>query len=303
MMRSCLVLTMLLVSVPVAAAEEKPPVVPLWPGKPPGQMAATGKEADTTKEKDGLIAGRRLIRLGNVSEPTITVYKPTKAKDTGAAVVVCPGGAYHILALDLEGTEVCAWLNSLGITGVLLKYRVPRPKQGAHYLPALMDAQRAVRLTRSRAKEWGINPNRIGILGFSAGGHLATMTATSFDRPAYEAIDQHDEVSPRPDFAILVYPAYLQNAKKDGLADEVKVTKQTPPAFIAHAGDDPIPVEGSAYLYLALKKVGVPADLHIFESGGHGYGLRPTDKPVTHWPKQAEAWLRQTVLKKAASRQ
>lgn len=298
MVRSCLVVTMLVLSVPMATAEDKPPVVELWPGKPPGEIAATGEEKDTTREKDHQVAGRRLIRLGNVSQPTLTLYKPTKGKDTGVAVVVCPGGGYSILALDLEGTEVCAWLNSLGITGVLLKYRVPRPKTGAPHLPALLDAQRAIRLVRSRAKEWDIDPKRIGVLGFSAGGHLATMAATSFDRSAYEAIDRHDEASCRPDFAILVYPAYLLNAKKDGLADEVKVTKQTPPAFLVHAGDDPIPVEGSVQLYLALKKAGVPADLHVHESGGHGYGLRPTDKPVTHWPKLAEGWLRQQVLKK-----
>lgn len=296
MRTACLVVTMLALSPCPARAEDRP--LDLWPGQPPGEIAAKGEERDTTGDKDNHVGGKRLIRLGNVSRPTLTVYRPAKDKDTGAAVVVCPGGGYNILAMDLEGTEVCRWLNTLGVTGVLLKYRVPRPKQGAVHQPALSDAQRAVRLVRSRAKEWGIDPKRIGVLGFSAGGHLAAMTATSFDRPAYERIDATDEVSARPDFAVLVYPAYLTNKMKDALSDEVKVTKATPPTFLVHAADDPIPAEGSVLLFQALKKAGVKAELHVYESGGHGYGLRPTDRPVTRWPTLAEGWLRRTVLAK-----
>ncbi|MFO0844522.1 MAG: alpha/beta hydrolase [Gemmataceae bacterium] len=282
------------------AADAKPTVLDVWPGKPPGVIAATGEEKDITKPGEGLVAGRRVIRLGQVSKPTLTVYKPPKEKDTGACVIVCPGGAYHILASDLEGTEVCDWLNRLGITGVLLKYRVPRPKDGAYYLPALMDAQRAVSTVRGKAAEWNIDPKKIGILGFSAGGHLAAATSTNYDKRAYDAIDKIDEVSCRPDFALLIYPGYLVDKSRTKLSDEIRVTKQTPPTFFAHTHDDPVPSESSALMYLALKKAGVPADIHIWESGGHGYGLRETDKPVTRWPARAEDWLRQRgVLPKA----
>jgi acetyl esterase/lipase len=280
----------------IALAAEKPPVLDVWPGKPPGVIAAVGEEKDTSQPGKGLVAGRPIIRLGNVSKPTLTVYRPAKEKDTGACVIVCPGGGYNILALDLEGTEVCEWLNGLGVTAVLLKYRVPRPKEGAFYLPALMDAQRAVSVVRSRAKEWKIDPKKIGILGFSAGGHLAAATATGFDRRAYEAIDKVDEVSCRPDFAVLIYPGYLTDKKREKLAEDLRVTKQTPPMFLAHAHDDPVTPESSALMYLALKKAGVPAELHIFEAGGHGYGLRKTDKAATRWPDRAEEWFRQRGL-------
>jgi acetyl esterase/lipase len=277
-------------------ADEKPIVLDVWPGKPPGIIAASGEKKDTTTAKDGLVAGRRVIRLGNVSKPTLTVYRPAKEKDTGTCVVVCPGGAYHILALDLEGTEVCHWLNGLGITAVLLEYRVPAPKTGPRHLPALMDAARAVRLVRSKASEWKIDPKKIGILGFSAGGHLSAMTATSFDRNVYEPIDKVDEVSPRPDFAILIYPAYLTDKKGGGLLPEVRVTKDTPPMFLAHAANDGEPAENSVQMYRALKAVRVPAELHIWEKGGHGYGLRKTDRPVTSWPARCEDWLREREL-------
>lgn len=286
----------------VSLGGEKPVVVELWPGKPPGAIAASQEETDLTKPTDGLIAGKRLIRLGHVAKPTLTVYRPAKEKANGVCVVVCPGGAYNILAMDLEGTEVCEWLNGLGITAVLLKYRVPRPKTGAYYLPALMDAQRAMSVVRSRAKEWGIDPNKIGILGFSAGGHLAATTATNHDRRAYERVDAKDEASCRPDFAVLVYPAYLTDASKEKLATEVRVTKETPPVFLVHAGDDPVPVENSAQLYLALKKVGVPAEVHLYPRGGHGYGLRRTERPVTAWPARCEEWLRDRGLLGSAAK-
>jgi acetyl esterase/lipase len=274
------------------SADDKPTTLDLWPGKPPGLIVADGNERDTTKPKDNLIAGKRLIRLGHVSKPTITVYKPAKDKDTGTCVIVCPGGAYNILALDLEGTEVCEWLNRQGITGVLLKYRVPAPKMGARHLPALMDAQRAVSLVRSRASEWNIDPKKIGILGFSAGGHLAAVTATGEDKRAYETIDTIDEVSSRPNFAVLIYPGYLTDAKREKLAPELQITKNTPPMLLVHAGDDPVPPESSALMYLALKKAGVPAELHIWAKGGHGYGLRKTDQPVTAWTERAEEWFK-----------
>lgn len=283
------------------AAQDTRPVVPVWPGKAPGESAEIGEEKDLTKESDGKVAGRRLIRLGNVSTPTLKVFRPAKEKDTGASVVIAPGGGYHILAWDLEGEEVAEWLNSLGVTGIVLKYRVPRrPGQPGNEPPIgpLQDAQRAVSLVRSKAAEWNLDPNRIGLLGFSAGGHLAARAGTNFDRRAYESVDDVDKVSCRPDFLVLVYPAYLANKEGTGLNPDIRVSKETPRTFMVHAGDDPVTVDSSIQFYRALKQAGVPADLHVYSTGGHGYGLRKTEEPVTTWPQQCEEWLKKAGLLK-----
>jgi acetyl esterase/lipase len=247
-----------------------------------------------TTAKDNLIAGKPLIRLGNVSVPTLTVYSPAR-KNSGAAVVVFPGGAYHILAIDLEGTEVCDWLNSAGITCVLVKYRVPDsgpyPKSSA----ALQDAQRALGIVRSRAAEWHIDPERIGVLGFSAGGHLSAALSTHFEQRLYDSVDDADKVSCRPDFAVIVYPGYLALAEQSFAPNaEIHVTEKTPPTFLVQAEDDPVHVENSIVYFLALKNAKVPAEMHLYASGGHGYGLRRTELPVTAWPKLVETWL-QTI--------
>jgi acetyl esterase/lipase len=246
-----------------------------------------------TKPKDGLVGGRPVIRLGNVSKPTLTLYRPPKEKDTGASVVVCPGGGYSILALDLEGTEVCEWLNSIGVTGILLKYRVPARKGLEKYSAALQDAQRALGLVRFHAKEWGLDPARVGILGFSAGGHLSAMASTAFDARSYPAADDADKESCRPDFAVLVYPAWL--VVKDDvtkLSPELKVTAASSPAFIVMTQDDPIHVEGAMGYGLALKNAKVGAELHLYPKGGHGYGLRPSPNDVTRWPERAAEWMK-----------
>lgn len=265
----------------------------LWPGQPPGETDSIGPEQDVTKPSDNLVGGRRVIRLGNVSRPTITLYRPKKEIGTGAAVLIAPGGGYQILAWDLEGTEIAEWLASVGVTGILLRYRVPRrPGEPADEPPVrpLQDAQRAMSLVRSRAREWGIDPHRIGMLGFSAGGNLTARTATLTDR-AYASVDAVDRVSSRPDFMILVYPADL--AFGEGLAFWLRVTQETPPAFFVHAGDDSAAgPESSLRTYLALMKAGVPAELHLYPTGGHGYGLRPTHDPVTTWPARCLDWLR-----------
>jgi acetyl esterase/lipase len=264
----------------------------LWPNGAPGAQPNPQPEADTTSAKDNLIAGKPLVRLGNVSAPTLTLYVP-HAGNTGAAVVVFPGGGYRILAMDLEGTEVCDWLNSAGITCVLLKYRVPGsgpyPKSSA----ALQDAQRAVGMVRARAGEWHIDPRRIGVLGFSAGGHLAAALSTHYDRRLYDPIDAADSVSCRPDFAVIVYPGYLALAEKNFAPNpDIPVTAETPPAFIVQAENDPVHVENAVAYFMALKNAKVPAELHIYAAGGHGYGLRRTALPVTLWPLGVEAWLR-----------
>jgi acetyl esterase/lipase len=267
--------------------------MPIWPGDVPGEKGDIGEEKDMTKPTDGKISGRPLIRLGNVSKPTITVYKPPQDKDTGAAVVVCPGGGYGILALDLEGSEVCEWLNSIGVTGILLKYRVPARKGIEKHAAALQDAQRTMGLVRSKAKEWNIDPKRIGILGFSAGGHLSAMASTAYETRTYPTVDDADKENCRPDFAILIYPAWLTTREDlTKLSPEVKVTANTSPAFIVMTQDDPIKVESAIGYGLALKNAKVSAELHIYPKGGHGYGLRPSDNDVTKWPDRATDWLK-----------
>ena len=267
--------------------------IPLWPKGAPNEKGDVGEEHDTTKPSDGLVSGQRVIRLGNVSKPEITLYRPSKEKETGTAVVVCPGGGYNILAMDLEGTEICEWFNSIGVTGVLLKYRVPtRPGDDKHILP-LQDAQRALSLVRFHAKEWNLDPKRIGILGFSAGAHLTASLSTTFDRRAYEAVDDADRVSCRPDFSMPIYPAYLALKDQDNkIAPDLNVTTNTPPTFLIQAEDDGVRVENSLFYYLALKNAKVPVEMHLYPNGGHGYGLRPSDKLISSWPKRAEEWLR-----------
>jgi acetyl esterase/lipase len=283
----------------VSGGAQERPTLSLWPATPPGDKGGLPPEADLTKPSDNLIAGKRLIRLGNVSTPTLTVYRPPADKATGAAVLVCPGGGYHILALDLEGTEVCDWLNSIGVTAVLLKYRVPRREGRPRHAAPLEDAQRAMGLIRKNAAAWGIDPRRVGVLGFSAGGHLAAAVSTNPER-AYPAVDDADRLPARPDFAVVVYPGYLaaNDGKGPGVAPELPVSKETPPTFLVQTQDDSVPVESSLYYYLALRQAGVRAELHVYPTGGHGYGLRPTEKAVTHWPKRAEEWLRAEGLLK-----
>jgi len=265
--------------------------IAIWANAAPGAKPNAGPEIDTTTAKDKLIAGKPIIRLGNVSTPTLTLYAPT-GKNMGAAVVVFPGGGYRIVAIDLEGTEVCDWLNSAGITCVLLKYRVPDsgpyPKSNA----ALQDAQRALGIVRAHAAEWHIDPHRVGVLGFSAGGHLVAALSTHFDQRLYDPIDDADKLSCRPDFAVVVYPGYLALDKENFAPNpDIHVTDKTPPSFILQAEDDPVHVENATVYFLALKNAGVPAELHIYAQGGHGYGLRHTALPVTNWPRLVETWL------------
>lgn len=273
-----------------AAAPAAP--IPLWPKEAPGEKGGLGEEKDTTGAKGGLVAGKSVIRLGNVSQPTLTIYRPTKDKDTGAAVIICPGGGYNILAYDLEGSEICEWLNSIGVTGVLLKYRVPKRPGLEKHTAALQDAQRAVGLVRSRATEFGLDPKRIGILGFSAGGHLAAAACNNFDKRTYEPVDEADKASCRPDFAFLIYPAYLTVKEQgDKVSPELPITTNTPQTFLAMTQDDGVRVESALFYYLALKQAKVPAELHLYPTGGHGYGLRPSTHGVTTWPKRAEEWM------------
>jgi acetyl esterase/lipase len=233
-----------------------------------------------------------VVRLGNVSAPTLTAFAP-KEKNTGAAVVVFPGGSYKILAIDLEGTEVCDWLTSRGITCVLLKYRVPDTGPYPKSDEALQDAQRAVGMVRAHAAEWKVDPKRVGVLGFSAGAHLATAVSTHYGMRLYPRVDDADDVSCRPDFAVVVYPGYLALAEKNfAFTPDIPVTRETPPTFLVQAEDDPVHVENAVVYFLALKGAGVPAELHLYAKGGHGYGLRRTQLPVTGWPDRVDEWLK-----------
>jgi acetyl esterase/lipase len=274
--------------------------VPIWPGAAPDAQPVPGPEYAGTV-KDDLVAGRPWIEVSNVSRPTMTVYSP-KGKNTGVAIVVFPGGGFQILAIDLEGTEACDWLTSKGITCVLLKYRVPGPPWDwrhkrytfAKSTMALEDAQRTMGLVRLHAAEWQIDPHKIGVLGFSAGGYLVAEISTNFQRRLYAPVDAADNESCRPDFAVGVYPGHLwTGGDAYRLNPNVPVTRQTPPTFLVQAEDDHVDgVNQSLAYYIALKNTGVPVEMHLYAQGGHAFGLRRTKFPITRWPQLAETWLR-----------
>ncbi|HTY88771.1 MAG TPA: alpha/beta hydrolase [Candidatus Acidoferrum sp.] len=267
--------------------------IPIWPGAAPDANAqpVSGPEYFTNVLSPG---GVSWIAVCNVSQPTMTVYSP-KGMNTGAAMVVFPGGGYNCLAIDLEGTEICDWLTSKGITAVLLKYRVPLKKIRPYWESplALEDAQRTLSLVRFHAAEWHINPHKIGVIGFSAGGHMVAATSTHFDKRSYKPVDEADKESCRPDFAIACYPGHLWDGDDDlNLNPNVPVTTNTPPTFIVQAEDDHVDDVGQSLVYyIGLKKAGVPVEMHLYAQGGHGFGLRPSKYPITGWPQLAEKWL------------
>ena len=273
--------------------------IPLWPATPPDARPMPGPETVKT-DPTALIGGKPMTAVTNVSLPTMTVYAP-QGKNTGAAVVVFPGGGFEILAIDLEGTDVCDWLTTKGVTCVLLKYRVPsapydwtcdcRPHNLNLSMPSLQDAQRALRLVRSRAAEWHVDPHKIGVLGFSAGGFLVAEISTQFKRRTYAPVDAADKESSRPDFALAIYPGHLATDSVK-FNPHVPVSRDTPPTFVLQAEDDHVDgVEQALAYYNALKNADVPAELHIYPRGGHAFGLRPTPLAITHWPVLAETWM------------
>jgi len=305
---TCMFIGMVLLgnACPGAEGIDKAQVLALWPGQPPG-------------DKDLGVAERyENGHVQHVRTPTLTVFLPPKERATGTAVVICPGGGYWLLAIDHEGYEIARWFNSIGVAGIVVKYR---HRYFRHPIP-LMDAQRAIRTVRYRAKEWGIDPQRIGIMGFSAGGHLASTAATHFDGGQPNADDPIERVSCRPDFAILMYPVitFTQPTMHRGsrnnllgtepdpklvkaLSNELQVTAQTPPVFLVHSSDDhTVPVQNSIDFYLACVEAGVPAELHVYEKGGHGYGMRADRCPAAgDWPGRCERWLRQRGLLRTAA--
>jgi len=297
--------------------------VPIWPGAPPDPQPVKGPEQVDVSDKDSLVAGKPVIGVSNVTRPTMTLYSP-KEDNAGVAVVVFPGGGYQGLAIDLEGTEVCDWLVLKGITCVLSKYRVTDigtyPKSGPYpeSRMALEDAQRTVGLVRFHAAEWHIDPRKIGVLGFSAGGHLSVAMSVHFDKRLYPPVDAADAASCRPDFAVVLYPGHLSRSaaewdvkagttkvalpprdrlsmadKNLGLNPDIHVTAQTPPTFLLQAEDDHVDsVYDSLSYYIALEKAGVPAEMHLYAHGGHAFGLRRTKFPITAWPDLVETWLK-----------
>lgn len=278
-------LALLALALPASAAEPVA-VVKLWPGKPPDEPNEVGPER-YLEAKKGQVEVKRLTDVG---EPTISVYAPPKDKANGAAVLVAPGGGYSILAIEHEGTQTCEWLNSLGVTAVLLKYRVPkRAMQMPDNLAAIQDAQRAMSLVRHNAEKWNIDPKRVGMLGFSAGGNLTAWTCLA-EKRMYAIESDKPEPPFRPDFALLVYPAYLVDKGGD-LKPEYKVTKDSPPMFFAHSSDDNVTPLSSVALYAALTKNKVPSELHLYATGGHGFGMNKIPHPVATWPDRAADWL------------
>lgn len=273
--------------------------MPIWPGTAPGLKPVPGPETVTTSRER--IGGLPVTAVTNVTQPTMTVYAP-KGRNSGVAVVVIPGGGFQILAMDLEGTEACDWLTAKGVTCVVLKYRVPgipyvwqtdsRPHNFDLSVPSLQDVQRTMRLLRFHAAQWHVDPHKIGVLGFSAGGFLVAEISTNFDRKLYAPVDAADRESARPDFAMPIYPGHL--TRGDGrLNPNVPVTGKTPPTFLVQAEDDHVDgVNQSLVYYTALARAGVPAQMHLYAHGGHAFGLRPTKLPITGWPKLAQAWLR-----------
>jgi acetyl esterase/lipase len=279
---------------------------PIWPGAVPDAIP------HPKPETVGPEAGREWWpRANDVSQPTMTVY-PAQGRNTGVAMVVFPGGGYRFLAMDLEGTEICDWLVSRGITCVLLKYRVPgsgpwwdgekKRRVYPKVQTALQDAQRTLGLVRQRAAQWQVDPHKVGVIGFSAGGHLVAAVSTHFAQRTYAPVDGADQLSCRPDFAITVYPGHLwaledeDRASRDqptfSLRPDITVRADTPPTFLLHAGDDQVDsVNQSIAYYVALKKAGVPTELHLYAQGGHAFGLRKGKLPIGQWPKQVETWL------------
>ncbi len=271
----------------VCAHAAEPTVIKLWPGGAPEQPGfKIEPEKSETGAKDGI------TRVSQVSEPTLTVYRADKPN--GTAVLVCPGGGYNILAIEHEGTQVCEYLNSIGVTGLLLKYRVPRRDATAPHAAPLQDAQRAMGIARHHAAEWGIKPDRIGVLGFSAGGNLTVMLALHPNERTYTQDPALDVEDARPNFAVPVYPAYLVTDDKNPttLKPEIVVTKDAPPMFFAHANDDKISSAGDALLYLELKKLGIPAELHVYAKGGHGFGMKKVGNPANDWYLRCGEWMK-----------
>jgi len=278
------IITIILMICSFTAFSQKNELIYLWPGKVPGEIKEKQPPVLATSKNDSI------LRFAEVTNPAIEVFLPDQATKNGSAVIVCPGGGYGILAYDLEGTEIAAWLNKLGITAFVLQYRIPNKKEGA-----LQDIQRAIRLVRNNAVQWNLDPLKIGVMGFSAGGSLSARASTLFNKKTYPPVDKSDSLSCRPSFTMLIYPAYLDQGPNLTLTSELELSKDVPPIFIFQTADDPY---GNSALVMAgaLRNAKLPVELHFLSTGGHGYGLRPGKIAAETWPLLAEKWLN-SVLK------
>jgi acetyl esterase/lipase len=279
-------LTIILAMFSLSTFSQKTDLIYLWPGKVPGEVKEKQPAVTAVSEND------KILRLSEVTNPAIEVFLPDKVTNNGSAVIICPGGGYHILAYDLEGTEIAAWLNKLGFTAFVLQYRIPDKKEGA-----LQDVQRAIRVVKSNSKKWNINPEKIGVMGFSAGGSLSARASTLFSKKTYAAVDKTDSLPCRPAFTMLIYPAYLDLGPNLTLTPELVLSKDVPPVFIFQTADDPY--GNSALVFAgALRNEKLPVELHMLSSGGHGYGLRTGKIAGETWPLLAEKWLKTMLDKK-----
>lgn len=272
-------LLLLMATISLASAQQ-PTIIHLWPGTVPGETKP--KAADIiSDDRDG-----NVIRIATVTDPVLEVFEPQGGNKTGASVVVCPGGGYQILAIDLEGYEIAKWLNGLGITAFVLHYRVPENPAGA-----LQDAQRAIRVVRDNYVNRTPYLKKIGIIGFSAGGSLSARASTRYQDKVYEPVDAADQLSARPDFTMLIYPAYLDEGPARNLTPEIKIDSLAPPMFLFATADDPY---GNSALVMAgaLRDQKVPVELHFLPTGGHGYGVRPGNPAAETWPVLATSWLK-----------
>ena len=255
----------------------------LWPGKVPGELEEKNIPVIAPSKNDNV------LRIAEITDPAFEIWLADPHKGNGAGVIICPGGGYNILAWDKEGTEIAGWLNSLGYSAFVLQYRVPDKKEGA-----LQDVQRAIRIVRNNAKTWNLDPDKIGVMGFSAGGSLSARAGTLFGKKSYSYIDKTDSISCRPSFAMLIYPAYLDQGERRSLTPELTISKETPPFFIFQTADDP---HGNSALVMAaaMRDAKRPAELHLLPAGGHGYGLRSGIKAAETWPLLAGKWLTVTL--------
>lgn len=283
-MRSIILSILVLINA-VAMAQ----TINLFPNNAPNE---TGDMQQVDDYSGGKVANENVLRISDVDKPTITFYPAPEDNNSGTTIIVSPGGGYNILAYNLEGTEICEWFNSRGINCVLLKYRVPRREGIEKHEAALQDLQRAIAITRSNSNKWNIDTNKIGVLGFSAGAHLSVMASTSFEERTYPNVDAQDDVSIRPDFCVLVYPAYL-SSENFAVSPEIKISNNIPPTFIVQTQDDGSFIDSSLFYYYALKEAKVPVSMNLYPSGGHGYGLRNTGHWVNEWPERVLLWLEQ----------
>jgi len=277
------VLIILLIMCSINAYSQKNNLINLWPGKVPGELKEKQPPVIDASENDNI------LRFSEVTNPALEIFPPDQANKNGSAVIVCPGGGYQILAYDLEGTEIAAWLNKLGFTAFVLQYRIPDKKEGA-----LQDVQRAVRIVRDNSKKWDIDPGKIGVMGFSAGGSLSARASTLFTNKTYSPVDKSDSLPCKPSFTMLIYPAYLDQGPNLSLTPELKLNKEVSPVFIFQTADDPY--GNSALVFAgALRNAKLPVELHMLTAGGHGYGLRSGKVAAETWPVLAEKWLKSVL--------